>query len=107
MVATTRPFGCRRTKSVYRAPSASSDGSGRGARAGSGGDRVEARGQPLSERKQPAMAEVEEPGVYAGMRATAKRLDASAQVRLANFPWTSSALNASAVVAPGAIAVMA
>jgi len=35
-----------------------------------GGDRVEARRQPMSERELPAMAEVEEPGLYAGVRAT-------------------------------------
>ena len=34
-----------------------------GLRAGSGGDRLEARWQPIFERKQPPMAEVEEPGV--------------------------------------------
>jgi hypothetical protein len=51
--------------------------------AGSGGDRVEARWQPISERKQPAMAEVEEPGVCAECVAD--------HVRLANFPWWSFA----------------
>ena len=35
--------------------------------AGPGGDRLEARRKPIFERKQPAMAEVEEPGVCAGV----------------------------------------
>ena len=35
---------------------------------GPGGDRVEARRQPISERDKPQLAEVEEPGVYAGVR---------------------------------------
>src|SRR5208337_5530949 len=41
-----------------------------GLRAGSGGDRVEARRQPILERDEPQLAQVEEPGLYAGVRAT-------------------------------------
>ena len=40
-------------------------------RAGPGGDRLEARRQPIFERKQPAMAQVEEPSVCAAMNASA------------------------------------
>src|SRR5208337_3225789 len=52
-----------------------------GLRAGSGGDRVEARRQPILERKQQAVAEVEEPCVCAGVRIAAEAPDASADGR--------------------------
>ena|SRR5208337_111197 len=68
-----------------------------GLRAGAGGDRIEARRQPILERQQPAMAEVEEPGLCARMT--------RAHVRLASSLWTSSASTASAAVEPVAIAV--
>jgi ATP-dependent DNA ligase len=45
-----------------------------GLRDGPGGDRVEARRQPISERKQPAMAEVEEPDVCAGVMNVPRRI---------------------------------
>ena len=41
-------------------------------RDGSGGDRVEARRQPISERDEPQLAQVEEPGV---MRASTELLE--------------------------------
>ena len=61
------------SRRASKRPRPGSRGSARvrqGLRAGSGGDRVEARRQPISERELPAMAEVEEPGLYAGVRAT-------------------------------------
>jgi len=54
-----------------------------GLRTGPRGDRLEARGQPISERKQPAVAEGEEPGVLTGVMA-AKGISSRA---LGEFPF--------------------
>jgi hypothetical protein len=91
-------------------------------RAGPGGRRLEARWQPIFERKQPAVAEVEEPGFPALDPASTrledaepglvkaleadlhKHLAASAHIRSASSPWTSFASNARVAIEPEAIA---